>query len=325
MCGVRGGDALGVKDVLSRIAGRVGAARIPPPSATPLRRAGAAALLDVDPRPLILSHQGIVVSWAPKSACSHVVLWFFLKEGLLPAARHYHPWPHKYRAEVYYRSQTHKRLAAGIRAGKGRGHTLLKVVRDPHKRLVSVFRHVCRHQNLRGAVDRKLGIDTERDGLSLREFDAFLSNEKLVVPSRMNMHVCAQHQPVWTLPFDRVVTINVDETDLNGALNAFEASVGLEQTDFSNIPALATLEKRHARESPYAGAEAIEDHRFRAADIVHFPKREFEETPLVRAMAARHYAADFGATASGDTSGRIRFAARAATAAPGGRPPVAAL
>ncbi len=120
------------------------------------------------------------------------MIWFFLKEGLLPAANYYHSWPHKFRVDVYNHSHTYKRLAARLLASKGEGHTLLRVVRDPRKRLVSIFRHVCRHASLRRAVDRKLGLDTERDGLSLREFDAFLSDEQLSVPSRLNMHVCAQ-------------------------------------------------------------------------------------------------------------------------------------
>jgi hypothetical protein len=289
--------------------------------------------LDVDPRPLLLSRKKIVVAWAPKSACSHVVIWFFLKEGLLGAANYYHPWPHNFRAQVYYGSQTYKRLAAELAAGLaspgGSEHTLLKVVRDPTKRLVSIFRHVCRHPILRRDLDRKLGLDTDRDGLSLREFDAYLAEESLVVPSRLNMHVCAQHHPLWTRPFARVVTINMDETDLNRALNAFEADAGLAPTDFAKVPKFAALGARHyAQEARYEGPGAIEDHRFRAADTDAFPKAAFEASPFVRAMAERRYGVDFAATRSGDTAGRLAFPGRGGpspTAAPGGRPPVAAL
>jgi len=283
------------------------------------------APLDVDPRPLILSRKGIVVSWAPKSACSHVAIWFFLKEGLLPAANYYHPWPHNFRVEVYYRSLTYKRLAARLAASEGRGHTLLRIVRDPERRMVSIFRHVCRHPILRKDIDRKLGIDTERDGLSLRQFDAFLTDETPVVPSRLNMHLCAQRHPTWAMPFDRVVTINMDEVALNPALNAFEADLGIERTDFARLPKLADIATRHyAREAGYDGDGAIEDHRFRAADTDAFPKAALEASPLVREMARRHHGIDLAATRSGDSKGRLRFGAAAEpplTAAPGGRRP----
>jgi hypothetical protein len=185
---------------------------------------------------------------------------------------------------------------------------------------------VCRHPVLRKDIDRKLGIDTERDGLSLRQFDAFLADETAVVPSRLNMHLCAQHHPTWAMLFDRVVTINMDEVALNPALNAFEADLGIERTDFARLPKLADIASRHyARETSYAGDGSIEDHRFRAADTDAFPKMALEASPLIREMARRHHGIDFTATRSGDTLDRLRFGAAAKepslTAAPGGTPP----
>ena len=51
--------------------------------------------------PIFIRKANTVVLWSTKSACSHVVLWTFLHDGLFEEAAAYGPWPHDYREKVY--------------------------------------------------------------------------------------------------------------------------------------------------------------------------------------------------------------------------------
>lgn len=262
----------------------------------------------LEPRPLLIRAARLVVAWAPKAGCSHVAWWVFRHEGLMAAAEAHDPWPHKYRQFVYYRDPAYDAATGAIRAAGGRGWTLLRVTRDPAKRLVSIFRHACRFPFLREEARRRLGIDIREEGLSLRDLDAILRGRRLVVPTPMNPHVCAQTHPVWALGFDRVITLNMDETDLDAGLNAIERDLGLAPTDFAAIPAFARLREEHyARETARAVPEPVEAHRFRAADAAAFPKAQIAASPFLAAMARRHYRADLGRVDSGDSAGRLAF------------------
>jgi hypothetical protein len=276
-------------------------------------RAPAPAVADpfaLEPRPLLIRDARLVVAWAPKAGCSHVAWWAFRHEGLLEAAEAHDPWPHKYRQFVYYRDPAYDAATAAIRAAGGRGWTLLRVTREPAPRLVSIFRHACRFAFLEPMVRRRLGFSQREQGLSLRDLDAVLRGKRLVVPTTMNPHVCAQAHPVWDLGFDRVITLNMDETDLDAGLNAVERALGLPATDFAAIPAFARLRAEHyAREAARPVAGPIEDHRFRAADAAAaFPKAAIAASPLLAAMTRRHYRADLGRVASGDSARRLAFA-----------------
>jgi hypothetical protein len=260
-------------------------------------------ILNIEPRPLFFTSEKIVLSWSPKSACSHAVVWFFVKEGLLRAANYYDGWPHNFRAEVYYRSAAYKAAAAKFLAAEAAGYTLVKVTRDPAKRLVSIFRHVCRHTFLRDDLTRELGFDVAREGLSLVDFDRYLAGKRLVVPSEVNFHLCAQYHPVWDMAFDRVVTINMDQTDLNAGLNRVEAEFGLPHTDFKAVPKFDGLRRLHyARDVAWAGPEPVEAHRFLPAETAEFPKTALEAAPLLHEMARRLYAIDYDRVAAGDVT-----------------------
>ena len=257
-----------------------------------------------EPRPLIFQNQNIVVSWSPKSACSHVVVWFLLKEGLLPAANYYNGWPHLFRTEVYYRTHTHQRRWQDLRGSGGKGFTLIRVTRDPVKRFVACFRHAARYDFLHELVRRKVGTDPARDGLSLLDYHEALSGEVLTVPSPVDIHACAQAQPIWEAGFDRVITHNLDETPLNDGLNQIEAELGMGITRFEKFPKFKMLRQSHyARNVDFAGDGPVESFRFRPADTDAFPKKQLEALPLVRQMTEDLHAADMGRVGKGDTAG----------------------
>jgi hypothetical protein len=264
------------------------------------------ALFQIEPFPLILRKANTVVSWSPKSGCSHVVLWTFLHEGLFHACNYYHGWPHHFRLDVYYRSAGFQAALQKVLASEGTGQTLLKVTRDPKHRLVSIFRHVCRFPFLHQPVKDILGIDMRATGLSLADFDAVLGGLKLVIPTDVNPHVRAQRHPVWEMPFDRVITLNMDEIPLNDSLNAVERALGLTETNFARYAKFQNLRENHyAKETVYDGAAPIERYRFRPEETDAFPKRQIQASPLLERMARQHYAVDYGLVDSGDTAGEL--------------------
>ena len=202
---------------------------VPAPSVVAPRVAPSFEAFRTRPSPIAIASERMVVSWSPKSACSHVVLWTFLHEGLAAEAAAYHDWPHEYRMHVYYRSARFRRFAHDVVAGGGRGYTLVKVTRDPAKRLVSMFRHACRFPFMTEIFREKLGIDIATAGLSLRDFATVLQDLPLVVPTAMDPHISAQYHPVWDWDFDRVITLNIDQIGLDDALNAVEAEFGMKE------------------------------------------------------------------------------------------------
>jgi hypothetical protein len=248
----------------------------------------------------------IVVGWSPKSACSHVALWTFLHEGLFEAATAYDVWPHEYRMRVYYKSREFRRAAHGVAAAGGRGHTLLRITRDPRKRLVSMFRHAVRFPFLAEPFRRELGLDTLTRGVSLRDFGELLRRLPLVPPTATDPHVCAQYHPVWDWDWDRVVTLNIDRFGMNEGLHAVEDAFGLARTDFAGLPAFDNLRKLHYSVPARLETDGpIEDHRFEAGKVKRFPSNQLLRSPLVASLAEELYAVDMRATGLGDSAGLL--------------------
>lgn len=254
------------------------------------------------PPPLIFRDHNIVLSFAPKSACSHVALWFYRHEGLMEAASYFDDWPHHFRTDVYYRSTTYLRRRRAVVEAQAKGYTLIRVTRDPTKRFVSCFRHACRFPTIYESLRRKLGHDPATQGLSLNDYYTLLFGENLQAPSSIDIHLRAQTHPVWMQHFDRVITLNIDETHMNPGLNAIEDALGLEQTQFKDYPQFDSLRATHyAIDRPYDGVEAIENLRFSRESTKHFPKQQLEVLPLSHKMAQELHGVDFGQVHSGDT------------------------
>lgn len=259
-----------------------------------------------EPRPLTIESRKLIVSWSAKSACSHVVLWTFRHEGLFRAANYFNPWPHEFRQEVYYRSTIYRRVMKNLVEKEARGYALLKVTRDPVKRLVSIFRHVCRYAFLQDQAENLSGLDLKANGLSLTEFGELLEKMDLVIPTSVNPHVRAQYHPIWDMPFDRSITLNMDQTNLNDGLNAVERELNLPVTQFDTIQKFAGIAKSHyAKPGTFERSEPLETYRFRAHETDAFPKKQLEASPLARQIAARCYGTDEAATKSGDTAGKL--------------------
>ena len=89
------------------------------------------------PMPLINIDKNIAVLWSPKSACTTVYVWFSHVSGFSEDVRDYSTWPHRHRQEQYVKSDLYNDSAAnGMESAK-----LLRIIRDPYSRAVSIYRH----------------------------------------------------------------------------------------------------------------------------------------------------------------------------------------
>ena len=248
----------------------------------------------------------IVISWSPKSGCTHVVTWFFLKTGHLQRANAYHAWPHRYRKDIYNRTTAYRQYITELQESGGKGYTHIKITREPIKRLVSILRHVCRHSFMHEELLRKLNLNAAQHGVSLLDLRRYLGGENLIRPSAVDPHLCAQIHPVWSLSFDRIITLNMDQTELNFGINAIERELGMDETRFADNPKFNRVRESHyAKSGEYDGPEPIEEHRFMPSETRSFPKRQLTESVILQQMAREFYAPDFGKVDSGDTAGRL--------------------
>ena len=257
-------------------------------------------------RPLVHPTRDLVLNWSPKAGCTPTVLWFFHQIGLLDAALARDAFVHYYRMETYNRSPVyHARCRALLRSG-GKGFTLLRVTRDPDKRLVSSFRHAVNYPLLDALAQEKLGVDLRQTGLSLRNLARLLEDEDIGGQGQINIHFRPQRHPVCTLEFDRVVTLNMDQTPFLPGLNAVEAGLDLPVTDFALLDgALGDDTQRYAKDTPYQGKVPLEKHRFRKNRDGSFPKAEFLALPLLQKLARRHYGGDYDAVDTADSAGLL--------------------
>lgn len=198
-----------------------------------------------DPSPLLDPSQQLMVLWTPKVASSTLAIWFWTVTGVRDSARAFSADPHRYRQRVHYPSADYGRaLAMDLSA-----FTVLKVVRDPHQRAVSSYRHALRQGYYDDEQARHLGrpVDADR-GYSFLEYLDLLER----TPARsINPHDRPQRHRVETsLPPTHVVRLGED--DLFGALEGLERTLGVPPTGIRHDEWVALVE---GRRSPGARAD----------------------------------------------------------------------
>lgn len=225
----------------------------------------------------------LAVMWSYKAACTTVIKWVLLHDGLLPEALAYNSWVHKYRLHHYQKSDRYLSRLKDFTRGK---FDVVKVVRDPLDRAVSSYIHAYRtgydDQAISQVIQRPL---TRRQRFSFREFVAFLEQSDL--------HYCNPHHRVQVAPVERHVLFRVRprriikiEQGLTTALSELERSLGLPATDFTD-PVFSS--EHHTVRASQDGP---------AADLVYFsrgalpPASTFYDDDL-REKVARLYGEDF--------------------------------
>jgi hypothetical protein len=252
----------------------------PPGAAT-----GFGQLLWAYPPPLIDPARKLMVIFSAKSACTNVLVWFFHHLGHAKAVRDYHPSPHQYRTQVYYRSKLYHR-AYRIKPERFK---VIRVVRDPYERAASGFRHLLRHSHTR--FGRKMGMShITANGLSFSEYLDFLEG--------LDLRTCDAHFAIQRHPVEDVLPvrflINVSTEDLYQRLNDVEAALGLEQTNLRGSDWIHAIDRRNRPKTHSAPRADVFTQRLFPAQADQGPWPAYEDllTPAVRARLAKLYAVD---------------------------------
>jgi len=261
----------------------------------PLRKAPQLdAALRQEPVPLLDGGRRTVVSWSAKSACTHVVIWYLHRIGLLDEARRYHPWVHRYRSEVLYKSETHRQARRQLGHERASGWSCVKVVRDPAKRCVSSYRHALKHGYEDEKMSRILGRDiSHKTGYSYQTFLDYLGRIDL---RNCNIHHRVQRHPLDMISFGRTWLINVDEQCLDAALARLDRIQGspsvADQPESSE--AIAQAANRHAGEGEaMVGGEDIWRTSLSVRDVSQWPKRSLLSSAPASELARQIYECDY--------------------------------
>ncbi|HEX3431082.1 MAG TPA: sulfotransferase family 2 domain-containing protein [Rhizomicrobium sp.] len=189
-------------------------------------------LLLAKPLPLVDKERRIIVLWSPKSACTTVYSWFSNICGFLDDVRNHDQFPHAHRTEVFRYSRRYLDSLACDTSD----FSVIRIIRDPYARAVSIFRHALMWKFAdKEAASMGLNFKT---GISFRQF--------LLMLDRLDMeNVNVHYRPQWH-PFESThvpdTIINISKTDLFAELNAVERERGWPLTDFAAMKWLHELE-----------------------------------------------------------------------------------
>ena len=246
-----------------------------------------------DPRPLVLTRADAVVSWSAKSASAQLVAWYLIVEGLSDEAFADHYWPHQYRERTLYLKPDFRDALARLRRSRGRGWSLIRVMRSPLNRLVSSYRHALLFGYADKEMSRVLGRKiSSSKGFSIATFLEFL--EKIDIWT-CDLHYRAQVNRIDALPFDNVFIINVNQTDLFEELNKVESRLGLRRTEFDKIRYFADIgKKHHSRQSTGDDFDNLFTRIFSHSDAEkEWPGKQLRAVPEVQSAVAKIYAEDY--------------------------------
>ena len=246
--------------------------------------------LTMGPTPLVNKDKKLIVLWSPKSACTTMYVWFSHISGFAEDVRKYATWPHRHRMDQYMKSKLYaESVDSGMTDAK-----VLRVIRDPYGRAVSIYRHAL--QTL--FADRYMeafsnGRIDAKDGYS---FQTFLDLLEQLDMRRVDVHFRPQFHPLEkTRAVDRV--INISKSDLFTEINAFEAMMEIPKTNFEDLNWLHALEtKRKAKQEPIEG-DGLDQVPFsrQQAKMGQLPSYGQLLTPLARQRIEAIYKADFDA------------------------------
>ena len=257
------------------------------------RRLG--AKLRQAPLPLLDARRRTVISWSAKSACTHVLIWYLHRLGLLDEARNYHPWVHRYRSEALYRSEIYRSAREQlVREGLSQWN-YVKVVRDPVKRCVSSYRHALKH----GYEDEKMShvLNREINHKSGYSYETFLEYLAQIDLHHCDIHHRVQKHSLDTMEFARTWLINVDEQDLDAALAEIDRIQGCPPLDDheGSSQAIASAARRHADQGrddrPHEAAQWRMS--LAAGDVEQWPKRALVSALPAVKVVRRIYRCDY--------------------------------
>lgn len=233
------------------------------------------------------------VIWSAKSGCTQALLWFLAHCGLLRAAAFYSFWPHNFREQVVYRSETYHSWLRECDLAEMRW---VRVIRDPFKRAVSSYRHILLTAYEDERISAQLGrAVTKASGYSFMEFLTYLSANDLTC---CDIHYIQQYNPIekHVLP----IVINIDQGDADSAFAAAERTLGLPPLPRHEARTLREERARiaallHAQRAEASGADMANE-RFNAeTSLGQWPDYSAFLTEETRNLVSTLYAADYDA------------------------------
>lgn len=160
--------------------------------------------------------------------------------------------------------------------------------------MIASFRQSVEYPVIDDLVAERMGINVKQEGLSLRDYSTALTGLPLTLEGGLDMHVWKQEQPIWHQPFGKVITINLDECDLNVALNDAARVTDLEEIEFDRIEKFKWLRQEHYAEDVDFNQNDIVDFRFKRGHWQgKFPKTSLQRTPEAAQFARTLYDSDF--------------------------------
>lgn len=238
------------------------------------------------PPPLVDKQERLIVLWSPKSACTATYVWFASVCGFLHDVRRF-PNPHHHRMGVYRGSQRYRDSLDADTSG----FHVVKILRDPYERAVSIFREAFTSPIRYADRDAlAFGLDFSA-GVSFRQF--------LAMVARLDMRKADTHYRPQVHPFENVrkpdTVINISGANLFLELNALASCLGMAQTDFASLDWLHAIESSRRRVPREPVAEMFDLPIARDASPTQTPFPEYGQllTPGARHEIETIYRRDF--------------------------------
>lgn len=184
------------------------------------------SLLYRQPIPLYHPPSNLGLFYAAKSGCTFSVKWFFFQIGFLEAANFYHSLPHKYRAQVFLKSQNYRSKLNGLI-----GSECVFLVRNPLSRVVSSYIHAVRYNYEKEKMSRFLSrVVDSTNSFTFSEFVAYLES--------INIKTCNIHHRLQIHPSIEEGLVRPNIVKLEDSLNGFrelEKRLGLKSAPLDKI------------------------------------------------------------------------------------------
>lgn len=241
------------------------------------------------PRPLVDPTSGLILLWSPRAACTFATAWFMAVTGQRRGAGPLPP-VHALRRRHFGDAAAFARLAR--RALRRRG-PVVKLVRDPFERTLSVYFHCRKRPDILALLARDAGSTPAAGGLSFRAFVVLLGRVDL---DRCDPHFRPQRHRVEARQLLRPDFLLRVERGLEEGLGQVAAYAGLPAVDFAAERDL--FEEAESHRTPrralgrFAGDEGFPD--WEAPGFAAPLTAEFYDAALAGEVA-RLYAGDFTA------------------------------
>jgi hypothetical protein len=252
-----------------------------------LRRS--ARLLRFNPQPLLDPEKRFIVMWSPKSACTTAYVWFSNLCGFLDEVAEVVEsggFPHRHRIKVYMHSHRYRDT---IKTDTRDFH-VVRIIRDPYSRAVSIFRHALA-TGFADAAAGRAGLDFEQ-GVSFRQFLEFAASQNMRNSNphlRPHVHRYERHHKPDTV-------INISKMNMFQQLNALEQRMGWPMTDFESLEWLHRLESSRRPDcEPFEGehVDEVPIVRGRPPRNTRIPSYAQLLTPAAKSLIKRIYRVDF--------------------------------